>query len=643
MAGGWNNASLDAATLPGTAPWDAAARKGATEAGHVDPVERGHTPRSRKMECGHTPFPAGANLSDREAAVLAAADAYFVSRRDRFVSTLARWVAVPSVCESTDGERESAERRDAAGARDATDARDSWAACLQPLGAQVARMFVTASRDCADLGLAPCRHDGYALSVALANGTSSTGLPVGGDDEIGVVCHLDVVPGGDGWSGDPFVLRCGDDASTMRPVSAGSDNIPAGDFLCGRGVHDCKGPSLTMLYVLSAIRDLRVPLRHRVRMIFGGGEEKNMDDIKGYLRHNEAPGFSLVADGPFPVNYGQKGLLQLRVTLPAVGCWRGWQAGDAVNAVPGEASIVLGGVNVGEVRRAIADIYGKDYVHGMARCDGGATGNVVGPHNATGGFDVAGESDGVRITAIGRAGHAAFPQGTVNAIGLLATLLATSQLLQSPGHVDACDGSGVCAGELAIAKVLSSLAAGSDGAVAGIDCSDESGPLTFNVGTVRSTAQTLEIGIDIRYPMTFDGNEIAGRAARTIGGIAAACGCMASVECTMHDPAYAIDPDSAPCRAMQKCFDDYFGVHVPPFTMGGGTHSRLLPKSVTFGPDFWYLDDVAAAVGAPQRLPGIQAGLGGAHEADECISYTNLMTSAKVYLLALMRLDSALD
>ena len=49
---------------------------------------------------------------------------------------------------------------------------------------------------------------------------------------LATICHVDVVPEGNGWTGDPFQMEVRD------------------GWLIGRGVADDKGPMITILYAL---------------------------------------------------------------------------------------------------------------------------------------------------------------------------------------------------------------------------------------------------------------------------------------------------------------------------------------------------------------------------------------------------------
>ena len=74
-----------------------------------------------------------------------------------------------------------------------------------------------------------------------------------GEEMLMIMAHLDVVPAGPAWSSDPF-------APEIR-----------NGRLYGRGVVDDKGPAVSALYALSAVKEAGVPLRRRVRILLGSG------------------------------------------------------------------------------------------------------------------------------------------------------------------------------------------------------------------------------------------------------------------------------------------------------------------------------------------------------------------------------------
>lgn len=141
-----------------------------------------------------------------------------------------------------------------------------------------------------------------------------------GDELIGVLGHLDVVPAGDldKWNTDPFeaVIKDGK--------------------LYGRGTQDDKGPTLAAMYGVKLLIDKGVEFNKRVRFIFGLDEENLWRSIDKYLENEEKPAYGFTPDSVFPMINAEKGLLQAKITLdeksPLI-----LKAGNAFNAVPDKA------------------------------------------------------------------------------------------------------------------------------------------------------------------------------------------------------------------------------------------------------------------------------------------------------------------
>lgn len=119
-----------------------------------------------------------------------------------------------------------------------------------------------------------------------------------GDDYIGVISHLDVVPEGelDQWDYPPF------------------DLTEKEGRLYGRGVLDNKGPLISCLYGLYLIKESGLPIQKPLRLMFGTDEESGSSDIPMYLAKEKPPVFAFTPDCKYPVVYGEMGYLNLSVT-----------------------------------------------------------------------------------------------------------------------------------------------------------------------------------------------------------------------------------------------------------------------------------------------------------------------------------------
>lgn len=110
-----------------------------------------------------------------------------------------------------------------------------------------------------------------------------------GEDYIGIIGHLDVVPTGAGWKQPPF--------------SAYEEN----GTIYSRGILDNKGPILSCLYALYAIKQLNIELKKPVRIIFGCDEETGFKDLEYYLERVKPPVMGWTPDCKYPVVYGERG------------------------------------------------------------------------------------------------------------------------------------------------------------------------------------------------------------------------------------------------------------------------------------------------------------------------------------------------
>ena len=114
----------------------------------------------------------------------------------------------------------------------------------------------------------------------------------------GVFGHVDVMPLGEGWNSPPLSL-------TLRDGK-----------LFGRGTLDNKGPILSNLYALYVLKENGVTFDRPVRIVFGTNEETGFGCVKHYLTKEIPPTFGWTPDCKWPVVYGERGRLKVRVSLP---------------------------------------------------------------------------------------------------------------------------------------------------------------------------------------------------------------------------------------------------------------------------------------------------------------------------------------
>ncbi len=155
--------------------------------------------------------------------------------------------------------------------------------------------------------------DGYAGYIEYGEG----------EELVGVLGHLDVVPLGDGWSFDPL----------------GGEEQDG--YIFGRGTSDDKGPSVSAYHAIKILKDNNVKLNRRVRLIVGCDEETGFRCVEYYKEHEEVPNYGFTPDANFPVIYGEKGIIQLYLNSEFNTVITELNAGEVGNVVIGRASAKL--------------------------------------------------------------------------------------------------------------------------------------------------------------------------------------------------------------------------------------------------------------------------------------------------------------
>lgn len=148
----------------------------------------------------------------------------------------------------------------------------------KPFGEGVAKTLDRALEISSELGFKTVNMDGYVGYAEYGEG----------EDYVAVLAHLDVVPEGDGWIHPPYGAEIHDGK------------------MYGRGTMDDKGPIMSALYGLKAIKDLKLPLSKKVRIIFGTDEETGSEDIAYYLQREKAPIAGFTPDAEYPIIYAEK-------------------------------------------------------------------------------------------------------------------------------------------------------------------------------------------------------------------------------------------------------------------------------------------------------------------------------------------------
>ena len=386
-----------------------------------------------------------------------------------------------------------------------------------------------------------------------------------GDVQLGILAHLDVVPEGKGWT------VCEPYAPVIRD-----------DKIFGRGSSDDKGPAMAALYALRCVKDLKIPLKRKVRLILGTAEETGSTDIAHYFAKHDAPPMVFSPDGEYPILNTEKGQLRPDVVaeyaesteLPRI---RAIDGGQVLNAVPPEAEAVVEGLSAEEVRPVLDAAAAK-------------TGAA---------YEVNDVADGVYILAKGKNAHASTPAEGNNAVTALITALVELPLAESEGLTKL----------RALARLMPH--GETDGSSWGINCADEiSGPLTITLDIFHYSETAFRGSFDSRVPLCGGEERLFGimKEAAEKNGLGA--------ELIMHEPPHHTPEDTPLIEALKKIYADYTGREAKCVSMGGGT----------------YVHDIEGGVGFGCVFPEEDTRM---HGPDEFMPIADLMISGKMFAQAI--------
>ncbi|MEG1593777.1 MAG: Sapep family Mn(2+)-dependent dipeptidase, partial [Oscillibacter sp.] len=384
----------------------------------------------------------------------------------------------------------------------------------------------------------------FALSLANAKGFDTVNFDNYaaeinfGDQEksVGVMCHLDVVPSGDGWTYPPF-------AGEMHNGK-----------IYGRGTTDNKGPFIAAFYACLALKESGIKLSKKVKHVVGTSEEKgDFPDIAYYLEHAEVPERGIIPDSWFPAVFAEKGILSYSFL-------------QEFPSVPPDGDIVLLSAGGGEAFNVVSPYARAEFQVTPAGKE--QLSQALRPFEAVNWLDVTYGEDRVCLTATGKSAHASTPEVGRNAIALL--LQALNCVDYAPRALR--DTLGVYCRQ---------VGNDSDGSGLGIDSSDISGALTNNLGIFTYEKNHLALRMNIRSPISVPLEELEEKLKLQ----AAVSG--SSYEKWFASKHYYVDQADDTLQSLLGVYREMTGeCKTMPKAHGGGSYARILSNFVPFGPAF---------------------------------------------------------
>lgn len=332
-----------------------------------------------------------------------------------------------------------------------------------------------------------------------------------GEEMLMIMAHLDVVPAGPAWTCEPFAL-------TRRDGR-----------LLGRGVLDDKGPAVSALYALHAVKTAGVPLKRRVRVLLGCDEERGWACINRYKQTEPDPTLAFTPDGSYPVINSEMGICHTTYTKKLANSGVRVSCGTAPNVIPGEASATLPFTPEPVIAKAGIQLSGA----------------------------------GSELRAVGRGGHASRPHDAKNA--LLALLDA---LKEQPLDAD----------DLAVASSLASLLAfDMHGEGFGLDVTDASGRLTLSPDMLEWNEHEVSITLDCRHPFSVTAEKLLAALDEKFAQI----GFTRTYE--KVSAGHFLDPNCELVKTLLDIYEKATGRKSKPLSIGGGTYARSFDNAVAFG------------------------------------------------------------
>lgn len=372
-----------------------------------------------------------------------------------------------------------------------------------------------------DMGFECSDHKGYFGCIDYGDG----------EETLGILAHLDVVPEGTGWDYEPYGGQVVDGK------------------LYGRATLDDKGPAIAALYALKAVRECQIPLRRKVRIILGCDEESGMECMKYYKETQPLPDLSFSPDGEFPLTNSEKSIVNAvferkfnsSITI---------KAGEVANVVPGEAVATVP-LSIEEVK-SVAEKYAENN-----RC----------------GVVLKSIEGGTQIKILGSSSHASMPEDGVNALQGIIYFLCLLPLAKDDMK--------------SILSLKDRFRMEYYGQSIGLDKADDSGRLTLNMGVMRWNKNGFNLKFDLRCPTSLSPEGIK----KALLDAMEPTGAML-VDFSFK-PGYYLSEESEIVSELLRVFKERTGKALPPKKIGGGTYARTLPNAVSFGPEGYMCESSA--------------------------------------------------
>ncbi|MCC3143856.1 dipeptidase PepV [Halanaerobium sp. Z-7514] len=399
-----------------------------------------------------------------------------------------------------------------------------------PYGKNVYLALEKALEIAAELGFKTKNVDNYAGHVEIGQG----------EEVLGILCHLDVVPEGSSWTYPPYAAE----------INSGR--------IYGRGAIDDKGPAVAALYAMKIVDLLDLELKQKVRLILGTDEESGMESIDYYFQKEKMPELAFSPDAVFPAIHAEKGILDLKFSqkiekrddseLQLIAL----KGGNAANMVADYAEAIIKGINIKKLQSILKEIdYDKNKL------------------------EISEAKNGLKLAYNGISAHASLPEDGENAISHLINILA-----QLPfGESDIADFLKFYQAKIGLEYDGSSIGCA--------DQDDIASKLTFNSGIITINQREIKLIVNIRYPVKSSSYKVINDIEKSIEDY------KIKVELQRDAEPLYIEKNDPFIKKLMAAYQEITGDQSQPIAIGGGTYARKVKKGVAFGPLFPEQEELA--------------------------------------------------
>ena len=416
---------------------------------------------------------------------------------------------------------------------------ESQSSSAQPFGPEPLRALEWMLRKGQEAGMITKNIDQMAGHIEMGEG----------EELLGILGHIDVVPAGKGWKYPPF------------------EGQIENNRLYGRGAIDDKGPTMAAWMAMKMVKEAGIPLNKRVRLIIGTDEESGFRCVKRYFEKEEMPHIGFAPDADFPIINAEKGIATLRYSttkLEEKEQLMSFDAGNRTNMVPDVATAVIQ-INNDQIETEWETFKQQ--------------------HQLVGEIEI--NKSEVRITLEGKSAHAMEPNDGINAGVYLAKFLSDKLTTSgSKAYVD---------------FVESSFFNDSRGNALQLQYTDEmSGDTTLNAGILSfNPAYGGTVDVSLRYSVSYSFEEKLTDSQNHCSekGV--------SVDVVSNSAPHYVDKSDELIQSLSRVYERQTGEKATLLAIGGGTYARVMQKGVAFGMLFPGEKDVAHQVDEFVDIPNL--------------------------------------